>query len=103
LRQSQRSLTPATPDAAVPIPASPQKLPAARMPAHTGPAPQRRGIASAVFAPAAPAVAPDNVLHLTVGRDDVRAIAPPAAPPQRRRAAQLGPGLEEWLAGRSRS
>jgi hypothetical protein len=75
------------------------------MPAHTGPAPQRqrRGISSAMLEPAAPAVAADNVVHVTIGRVDVRAVAPPAAPPQRPRAAQRGPGLEEWLAGRSRS
>jgi hypothetical protein len=99
----QRSLPPATPDAALPIPASPQTLPTARTPAHAGPAPQRRAIASAMFAPAAPAAATDNVVHVTIGRVDVRAVAPPTAPPQRPRAAPRGPGLEEWLAGRSRS
>ena len=100
--QALRSLPPATADAALPIAASPQMPPMARMPAHAGPAPQRRGIASATFTAAAAAVATDNVVHVTIGRVDVRAVAPPVVPPQRPRAAPRGPGLEEWLAGRSR-
>jgi hypothetical protein len=101
--QSQHSPTPAAPDVTTPIIASPQMPPTAVMPAHTGAASQRRGIASTIFAPTAPATATDNVVHVTIGRVDVRAAAPLAMPPQRPRAAQLRPGLEEWLAGRTRS
>ena len=52
----------------------------------------------------APAAREETVVHVTIGRVEVRAVAPPVAPPPPRpQAAPPGEALAAWLARRSRS
>jgi hypothetical protein len=66
------------------------------------PAPASRAAERSARA-ARPAAREETVVHVTIGRIEVRAPLSTPAPSPRARAAAPTRGLEDWLAGRSRS